>query len=165
MPTNDELQASIVELRADNTALTDRVKVLEDTIAVVQRHTIQRSQVTQLTKTLMVSVAEAVQRSNLASEKVDLLDRANDDTRALLLGLTDSLIANEEPTGTIDSSNRDFTTNNPYKAGSLIVYLNNATVFTDAYYTETDPDAGAFKLAVAPDTGDAIRVSYIIADS
>lgn len=165
MPTTDELQTSLTALQALNTALTLRVTELETAFERIRLHTVQRAQIIQLTRTLELEARTAVQAARVTGNELLAVQRRLNDVSAAILDLTDSFIINEEPTGTKDSSNKDFVTANPYKAGSLTVYLNNSTTFTDAYYTESDPTTGAFRLDVAPDAADALRVSYILAGS
>ena len=171
MPTTDELETrlnalttTVNTINTNLTALTTRVTTLETDFAVIRKHTVQRANIIALTRTLETEVQAAVQSYTNTAQDLESLSRSIDDIRVLLLNTTDSFISNETPTGDVDSSNRDFVTVNPYKEGSLTVYINNQ-VMTNAFYTESGPSTGAFKLDVAPQTNDAIRVSYIIAES
>ena len=72
---------------------------------------------------------------------------------------TNSYIAKEAVTGSIDGSNAVFTTARAYIAGSLEVYVNGLKQGT-AHLTETAPSSGTFTLDVAPATGDVVEVAY-----
>ncbi len=68
------------------------------------------------------------------------------------------------PTGSVDGSNKLFTVNGGYVAGSLMVYKNGVAMRGDGdNYTETDPSAGTFTFTTAPASGDTIWVHKQIA--
>lgn len=74
---------------------------------------------------------------------------------------SNSIIVQETPSGSVNSSNTVFTTlQGKYVANSLEVFLNGLQMTKTTDYTETSPGAGTFTMAVAPTTGDVIRVSY-----
>lgn len=72
---------------------------------------------------------------------------------------TNSYIAKEAVTGSINGSNTVFTTARAYVAGSLEVYVNGLKQGT-AHVTETTPSSGTFTLDTAPATGDIVEVAY-----
>ena len=78
---------------------------------------------------------------------------------------TNSYIANEAVSGSINGSNTVFTTARPYIANSLEVYVNGLKQGT-AHVTETDPSAGTFTLDSAPtgvseeEPADVVEVAY-----
>jgi collagen type VII alpha len=65
----------------------------------------------------------------------------------------------ETPTGTIDGSNRNYTTANPYTAGLLSVYLNGLRQRPTADYSETGNQS--FQFLNAPLAGDSLSIDYI----
>jgi hypothetical protein len=73
---------------------------------------------------------------------------------------TNSYIADEAVTGSVNGSNAVFTTARPYIAGSLEVYVNGVKQAKTLHITETSPSVGTFTLDSAPQTGDIVRVAY-----
>ncbi len=69
-----------------------------------------------------------------------------------------SFVQKETPTGTINGTNKVFTTSQAYAPGSLMAYVNGLPQFQFA--VETDPTTGSFTFDDAPATGDFVRVSY-----
>lgn len=83
-----------------------------------------------------------------------------------IVGGSNSFITEESPTGTINGTNKVFTTvNNTYVANSLEIYLNGLKQLRGTDYTETTPSSGTFTFVTAPLTGDIIRVNYQLAAS
>jgi hypothetical protein len=72
---------------------------------------------------------------------------------------TNSYIAKEAVTGSINGSNAVFTTARAYIAGSLQVFV-NGLMQSQTMVTETTPSTGTFTLDTAPVTGDVIHVAY-----
>lgn len=66
----------------------------------------------------------------------------------------------EAVSGSVNGSNTSFTTVKPYIANSLEVLINGLPQYRGLDYTESTPGSGIFTMAVAPNTGDAIRVNY-----
>jgi len=58
----------------------------------------------------------------------------------------------DEAVGVIDGSNLDFSTPDPYVAGTLVVFLNGRqlTAARDNGWVEVDPDAGTFRMKIPP---------------
>lgn len=73
---------------------------------------------------------------------------------------TNSFIAYETPSGSVNSSNTVFTTARAYIAGSLQVYIDGIFQRITTDYAETTPGSGTLTMATAPATGQSIRVSY-----
>lgn len=73
---------------------------------------------------------------------------------------SNSLISDETPTGTINGTNKVFTTNSAYIAGSLKVFINGLKQKTGTHFAETTPTSGTFTMDDAPITGDIITVEY-----
>jgi hypothetical protein len=65
----------------------------------------------------------------------------------------------ETPTGSINGTNKNFTTAFSYAAGQLAVYLNGVRQRRPNDYTETS--SSAFQLINAPLTGDILSVDYM----
>lgn len=73
---------------------------------------------------------------------------------------SNSSILDETPAGTVNSSNKTFTTARAYIAGSLQVYINGVKQKRVTHFTETTPASGIFTMSDAPVTGDDIMVNY-----
>lgn len=74
---------------------------------------------------------------------------------------SNSIITDENPTGTINGSNTSFTVlHGSYVANTLDVYLNGLKQIRSTDYTETTPGSGIFTFTTAPVTGDIIRTNY-----
>lgn len=73
---------------------------------------------------------------------------------------TNSLITDEVPSGSVNSSNTTFTTARAYIAGSLEVFVNGVKQARTTHFTETTPSSGTFTMSDAPATGDNIIVCY-----
>ena len=73
---------------------------------------------------------------------------------------SNSLRWNEPVTGTIDGTNKAFTTAAPYIGGSLTVMVNGLVQKPVTHYVETTPTTGVFTFDDAPVTGDVITVTY-----
>jgi hypothetical protein len=67
---------------------------------------------------------------------------------------------NETPAGTINGTNKDFTTLSSYVGGTLEVWVNGLKQLPITHFTETTPASGVFTLSDAPLTGDNILVNY-----
>lgn len=70
---------------------------------------------------------------------------------------SNSLITGQAPTGTINGTNKVFTTTNAYISGSLEVFVNG---LREIYFAETTPGSGTFTFDDAPLSGSNIRVNY-----
>ncbi len=81
-------------------------------------------------------------------------------TSSVFLNGSNSFVANETPSGTINGSNATFTTSVAYIGGSLEVYVNGIRQIPTTHFTETTPASGIFTLGDAPLTGDLVSVSY-----
>ena len=68
--------------------------------------------------------------------------------------------SDETVTGSVNGSNTVFTTQAPYVASTLEVYINGLRQARTTHVTETSPSVGTFTLDTAPLTGDIIRVNY-----
>lgn len=78
---------------------------------------------------------------------------------------TSSVITSEVPSGTVNGTNKVFTTGaTKFVAGSLQVWVNGLLQAPTDHYTETDPSAGTFTFVDAPETGDNILVAYMVAN-
>lgn len=73
---------------------------------------------------------------------------------------SNSMIADETPSGTVNGSTTAFTTAFPYVPGSLKVFINGLKQKTTTHFTETTPTTGVFTMSEAPLTGDIITVEY-----
>lgn len=73
---------------------------------------------------------------------------------------TNSMITDEVPTGSVNSSNTSFTAARAYIAGSLLVHINGIRQVRTTDYTETTPASGIFTMIIAPTTGDTITIDY-----
>lgn len=71
-----------------------------------------------------------------------------------------SLISDEIPTGTINGTNKTFTTARGYVGATLEVFINGLKQRRGADFTETTPSSGTFTMDEAPLTGDSIFVNY-----
>ena len=71
-----------------------------------------------------------------------------------------SFITSEVPTGTINGTNKVFTTALAYIGSTLQVYLNGLRQAVTTHYLETNPATKTFTFDEAPSTGDVITVSY-----
>jgi hypothetical protein len=67
---------------------------------------------------------------------------------------------NESVTGTINSTNKVFTTTVAYMPGTLEVWVNGLKQTPVTHYVETTPTSGIFTFDDAPLTGDNIMVNY-----
>lgn len=76
-------------------------------------------------------------------------------------GTPDDRITGETPTPLPDGAETDFVLINPYKSGSLLVYVDGIAI-PEGQVTETDPIAGEFTLGWAPDADERITVTYIV---
>jgi hypothetical protein len=72
---------------------------------------------------------------------------------------TNSYIAKEAVTGSVNGINADFTTARPYIAGSLQVFI-NGLMQSHTQVNETNPATGGFGLDASPASGDVIHVAY-----
>lgn len=120
--------------------------------------------------TVEVTLANVVQvkDSGITEAKLDMFNSA---TVGYVLGYTsngmewvvpadvDSYIANEVPSGTINSSNTDFTLANTPVVGTVMVYLNGLLQFpgTGGDYTISGT---SITFAKAPHTNSELLVSY-----
>ena len=93
-----------------------------------------------------------------ATGDVLLVDYAVGDTTYAVGG--NSIVSDETPTGSVNGSNTSFTTQRAYISTSLEVFINGLKQIRGTDYTETTPGSGIFTMAVAPATGDAVRVNY-----
>lgn len=74
---------------------------------------------------------------------------------------SNSIVINEVPTGSINSSNTVFTTQlGKYVANTLEVFLNGTNQKRGVDYTETSPGSGTFTFTTAPATGNTVRINY-----
>lgn len=67
---------------------------------------------------------------------------------------------NESVTGTVNGTNKVFTTTVAYMPGTLEVWVNGLKQIPATHYTETTPTSGIFTFDEAPFTGDNIIVNY-----
>lgn len=82
-------------------------------------------------------------------------------TNSAFIQGSNSDVTQESPTGLVNSSNASYTTlQSKYVAGTLEVFINGLQQTRVTDYTETTPGSGVFTMAVAPTTGDILRVSY-----
>lgn len=67
-----------------------------------------------------------------------------------------------EAIGSIDGINRDFETSTPYVAGTLNAFRNGCLVtkVLDDGFDEIDPNAGTFRMKVAPELDDTLFCFY-----
>lgn len=94
-----------------------------------------------------------------ATGDVLVVDYAVGDTTYAVGG--NSIISDETPTGSVNGSNTSFTVlRGSYISTSLEVFINGLKQIRGTDYTETTPGSGIFTMAVAPLTGDALRVNY-----
>jgi hypothetical protein len=70
-----------------------------------------------------------------------------------------SAIWGETPVGSIDGTNINYTTANPYTSGHLAVYLNGLRLRRTSDYTETGSQS--FKFVSAPLPGDSLSIDYM----
>lgn len=68
---------------------------------------------------------------------------------------------NESVTGTVNGTNKVFTTTVAYMPGTLEVWVNGLKQLPATHYTETTPTSGIFTFSDAPLTGDNIIVNYM----
>lgn len=74
---------------------------------------------------------------------------------------SNSIVVNENPTGTINGSNTSFTTQlGKYVANTLEVFINGVGQIRGTDYTETTPSSGTFTMTTAPATGQVMRINY-----
>ena len=78
----------------------------------------------------------------------------------IMINGSNSLISDETPTGTVNGTNKVFTTLRPYIANSLQVFINGIRQKSTTHFVETNPSLGTFTMDDAPLTGDNIMVSY-----
>lgn len=71
-----------------------------------------------------------------------------------------SLVSDEVPTGTVNGTNKVFTTARGYVGATLQVFINGVKQRRGADFTETTPSSGTFTMDEAPLTGDVIFVNY-----
>ena len=71
-----------------------------------------------------------------------------------------SIVWKETPAGAVNGTNMSFTTSSPYISGSLQVFVNGLA--QSGFTTETAAGSGNFSLDVAPQTGDDIKVQYVV---
>lgn len=74
---------------------------------------------------------------------------------------TNSFVSDTTPSGLVNSSNTVYTIPTSYSGGTLEVFVNGLKQIRNTDYTETNPVTGSFTMAVAPTTGDIIRVNYM----
>lgn len=95
-----------------------------------------------------------------ATGDVLLVDYEITNTTRFVQG-SNSSIVQETPSGSINSSNKIFTTLlGKYVPNSLEVYLNGLLQSRTTDYAETTPGSGIFTFVTAPVTGDDLRVGY-----
>lgn len=75
---------------------------------------------------------------------------------------SNSFVNNETPSGTINGTNKVFTTSSSYMPGTLEVYVNGLLHVNGLHFVETSPSAGTFTFDEAPTSGDNIIVSYMV---
>jgi len=75
---------------------------------------------------------------------------------------SNGFIPDQTPTGTVDGTNKVFTTAAAYVPGSLKVFINGWKQKTTTHFVETTPASGVFTMDEAPLTGDLITVEYQI---
>lgn len=73
---------------------------------------------------------------------------------------SNSLIADQAVSGTINGTNKVFTTSAAYIGSSLKVFVNGLKQQTAVHFVETTPSSGTFTLDEAPIVGDIITVEY-----
>lgn len=71
-----------------------------------------------------------------------------------------SLVSDEVPTGTVNGTNKVFTTAQGYVGATLQVFINGVKQKRTVDFVETTPSTGTFTMDEAPLTGDAIFVCY-----
>ena len=71
-----------------------------------------------------------------------------------------SLVSDEVPTGTVNGTNKVFTTARGYVGATLQVFINGVKQRRGADFVETTPSSGTFTMDEAPLTGDVIFVNY-----
>lgn len=81
-------------------------------------------------------------------------------TNSTFINGSNSLVTDETPAGSVNSSNTAFTTAQSYIGGSLKVFVNGLKQKTGTHFTETTPTSGIFTMSDAPLTGDIITVEY-----
>lgn len=72
---------------------------------------------------------------------------------------SNSIINREVPAGTINGTNKVFTTARPYVGGSTEVFVNGLRQ-SSVHYTETSPSTGVITFDEAPLTGDLVDMNY-----
>lgn len=81
-------------------------------------------------------------------------------SESVSMGLN-SFVTSEIPAGTINGTNKVFTTANPYISTGISVYVNGLLQSRESgHYVETDPSAGTFTFDEAPIAGDIVSVAY-----
>lgn len=101
--------------------------------------------------------------SNKITQAIQLLHDENYEESLIALQqvtniINATLITNEVPSGSINGSNKVFTTANNFTSGSLLVYLNGIRQKLNDDYSETTSDT--FTFSQAPFTGDLLTVDY-----
>ena len=81
-------------------------------------------------------------------------------TNSTFINGSNSLVTDETPSGSVNSSNTTFTTSSAYIGGSLKVFVNGLKQKTSTHFTETTPASGVFTMSDAPLTGDIVTVEY-----
>lgn len=69
-----------------------------------------------------------------------------------------TIVWKETPSGSVNGTNFQFQTSQPYVSGTLQVFLNGLA--QSSFITETGAGSGVFELDTPPQTGDNIRVQY-----
>jgi len=77
-----------------------------------------------------------------------------------ILAGASSFVPQEVPTGTVNGTNKVFTTSQAYVGGTLEVYVNGLRQKGTTHFVETTPSSGTFTMDEAPITGDIIDVRY-----
>lgn len=72
---------------------------------------------------------------------------------------SNSLVSDEAPTGSVNGSNKVFTTTFAFAPNTAEVFVNGLKQARVLHYTETG--SNQITLDVAPLTGDIVRVNYI----
>lgn len=73
---------------------------------------------------------------------------------------SNGVVSDETPSGSVNGSNKSFTTASAYIGGSLKVFINGIKQKTSVHFTETSPASGTFTMDDAPLSGDLITVEY-----
>jgi len=82
---------------------------------------------------------------------------------SVMINGSSSQVFDETPSGTVDGTNKVFTTAKPYVPGSLQVFINGVKQKRVTHFTETSPTDGTFTMSDAPlssTTPDDVMVNY-----